>query len=434
MWRARAWIGPERSRARVLVGRCAHRRAGCDPPMLQYARLVRAPRVVNAARNRLYHDYIRYATPGGTLRIPLTTSKNILGVATSRGNRSHQADYYAFTALSLDPEELRLSVKKQFGYDWDPAAVGDNFNRQVAFVGIYDGHGGSAVSQYLRQELHSLFENVNPSIVPELFRWIREIGGYFKRYNGGPLEPWTHDDELAHGPFDLEARATAAFFEANRQLAMDKVAFDCGAAASVVLMQSLDAPATPFFAADKLAVTVAHVGDTRVLLCSAKDGTPLALTENHRPDSPAESSRLRKRMAAVITDSYGEARWMGALQSTRAFGDLNFAKFGITVEPDIRAKLLRGRDWGYMICVSDGITSMLSDAEIVDLARNARNSETAAKRILDFAQDLGGDDNATALVLPLAGWNKVQGPDHTKELREYRYNQMAGSSERMRRM
>ena len=97
-----------------------------------------------------------------------------------------------------------------------------------------------------------------------------------------------------------------------------------------------------------------------------------------------------------------------------------------------------------MICVSDGITSMLSDAEIVDLARNARNSETAAKRIvssshlrllhflsdllqLDFAQDLGGDDNATALVLPLAGWNKVQGPDHTKELREYRYNQMAGT-------
>ena len=64
MWRARAWIGSERSRARVLVGRCAHRRAGCDPPMLQYARLVRAPRVVNAARNRLYHDYIRYATPG----------------------------------------------------------------------------------------------------------------------------------------------------------------------------------------------------------------------------------------------------------------------------------------------------------------------------------------------------------------------------------
>ena len=46
---------------------------------------------------------------------------------------------------------------------------------------------------------------------------------------------------------------------------------------------------------------------------------------------------------------------------------------------------------------------------------------------LDFAQDLGGDDNATALVPPLAGWNKVQGPDHTKELREYRYNQMAGT-------
>ena len=38
--------------------------------MLQYARLVRAPRVVNAARNRLYHDYIRYATPGAPAAPP----------------------------------------------------------------------------------------------------------------------------------------------------------------------------------------------------------------------------------------------------------------------------------------------------------------------------------------------------------------------------
>ncbi|TRM66440.1 phosphatase 2C-like domain-containing protein [Schizophyllum amplum] len=399
---------------------------------------------------RSYHDYIRYATPGGTLRIPLATSKGILGVATSRGNRSHQADHYAFTALSLDPEELRLSVKKHFDYDWDPAAVGDGFNRQVAFVGIYDGCTWRLGRlPYLRQELHALFENVNPSIVPELFLWIKEIGGYFKRFQGGALEPWITMTRL---PTGLSTSRLAPLLHLGGEPA------NCHGQDGARLWRcsvrgthaSLDAPATPFFAADKLAVTVAHVGDTRVLLCSAKDGTPVALTENHRPDSPAESARLRKRMASVITDSYGEARWMGALQSTRAFGDLRYSKFGITVEPDIRAKLLRGmtfvgapghicltdagRDWGYLVCVSDGISSILSDAEIIDLARNARNSETAAKRILEFAQEIGSDDNATALVLPLAGWNKVEGPDSTKELREYRYNQLAGSSERQRRM
>jgi protein phosphatase PTC6 len=79
-------------------------------------------------------------------------------VANSRGNRrlvpllfhspthsiyhiiySHQEDFYAFAALSLNPEELKISVKKSHGIDWDPKKVGDAFSGQAVFVGIYDG-------------------------------------------------------------------------------------------------------------------------------------------------------------------------------------------------------------------------------------------------------------------------------------------------------
>lgn len=73
-------------------------------------------------------------------------------------------------------------------------------------------HGGSAVSQYLRQELHGIFESVNKSHIPELFGWIKEIGGYFKRFRGGALTPWIHNTE-GTPELDLEARATQAFFE-----------------------------------------------------------------------------------------------------------------------------------------------------------------------------------------------------------------------------
>jgi hypothetical protein len=52
---------------------------------------------------------------------------------------SHQEDFYAFAALSINPEELRISVKKSHGIDWDPEIVGDMFSRQVVFIGIYDG-------------------------------------------------------------------------------------------------------------------------------------------------------------------------------------------------------------------------------------------------------------------------------------------------------
>ncbi|KAF4623187.1 hypothetical protein D9613_002090 [Agrocybe pediades] len=385
----------------------------------RYLNFSRTPVIV-----RRYHDYIRVASQGGLMRVPLSSPK-VVGVVNSRGNRSHQEDFYGYATLSLNPEELRLSVKKAHGIDWDYDAVGEVMSRQVL-------HGGSAVSQYLRQELHGLFESVDKSVIADLFAWIKEIGGYFKRFKGGALAPWIEgksDEEMT-----LEARATLAFFEVDRNLSADSVAQTCGATASVAILHSLDAPSTPFFSAKTLALTVAHCGDTRVLLCNTEGGKVFPMTENHHADARVESIRLRRMMgSSLITDSYGESRWMGALANTRCLGDLRYKRFGVTPEPEVRTKLLNGEDWAFMVLVSDGISSMLSDAEIVDLARGAPDPKTAAERILAFSEELGGDDNATTIVVPLAGWGKVTGPDSTKDLREYRRNQAVGS-ERQRRM
>ncbi|KAF5313286.1 hypothetical protein D9619_002991 [Psilocybe cf. subviscida] len=387
-----------------------------------------SPRAITVAR---YHDYVRVATPGGLMRVPLG-SPNVIGVVNSRGNRSHQEDFYGFASLSLDPKELQLSVKKAHNVDWDPESVGGTLSQQVLFVGIYDGHGGSAVAQYLRQELHGLFESVNKPMIPELFAWIKEIGGYFKRFKGGAITPWK--DGNAQEELTLEARATLAFFEVDKNLSDDAIAQSCGATSSVAILHSLDSPSTPFFSAKKLSLTVAHCGDTRVLLCSTSSGEAFPMTETHHADSHVESIRLRSMMgSSLITDSYGESRWMGALANTRCLGDLRYKKFGITPEPEVRTKLLEGNEWAFLVLISDGISSILSDEEIVDLARDATTPKVAAQRILAFSEELGGDDNATAIVVPLAGWGKIQGTDKTKDLREYRRRQAVGS-ERQRRM
>ncbi|KAF8739338.1 hypothetical protein AX14_009910 [Amanita brunnescens Koide BX004] len=392
---------------------------------------IRHPSIPQCAR---YHDYIRVQPSGSnsTVRVPLRSPK-IIGVANSRGNRGHQEDFFAYATLSLDPEELRCSVKKAHGIDWDPNIVGEPFSRQAVLIGIYDGHGGSGVSQYLRQELHGLFESANKTSIPELYTWIKEIGGYFKRFTGGALTPWIHGVEDTPC-LDLEARATQTFFEIDRHLSSDEMAQSCGATASVAILHSLDSPATPFFSAKTLALTVAHCGDTRVLLCSTAGGQVHPMTENHHPDARIESSRLRRMVGtSLIADSFGENRWMGALANTRCLGDLHWKRFGVTPEPDVRAKLLNGSDWASIVLVSDGISSILSDEEVVDLTRGTMDPKIAAERIISFSQDLGGDDNATAIVVPLAGWGKVTGPDKTKDLREYRWRQAIGS-ERQRRM
>lgn len=80
-----------------------------------------------------------------------------------------------------------------------------------------------------------------------------------------------------------------------------------------------------------------------------------------------------------------------------------------------------------MVLVSDGISSVVSDQEIVDLARGATSPKHAANRILSFAEEMGSSDNLTAIVLPFAGWGHVSGPDQTKNLRAYRSSQMSQS-------
>lgn len=230
---------------------------------------LRIPAQHHLRRNtaKYYHDYTRFATPGtssclndilmyrlmltwsalgGIVRVPLNSPK-ILGVVSSRGNRrsvttrsalhcayrpcSHQEDHYAFATLSLPPESLAASIKKHHGVDWDASAVGEPLSREVTFVGIYDGyvrgvlgcicyscrcpysHGGSAVSQYLRQELHGMFESVDKEHIPELYQWARELGGYFKRFRGGVLAPWIDPGVKDTPILDTEARATQAFWE-----------------------------------------------------------------------------------------------------------------------------------------------------------------------------------------------------------------------------
>jgi protein phosphatase PTC6 len=137
-----------------------------------------------------------------------------------------------------------------------------------------DRHGGSTVSQYLRQELHGLFESVDKTHIPELYLWIKDQGGYFKRFRGGALTPWIHQSN-GTPPLDLEARATQAFFEVgetrnfryfmftndlslDRLLSIESEANECGATASVAILHSLDT--LPFFSSRKLILTVAHVG------------------------------------------------------------------------------------------------------------------------------------------------------------------------------
>jgi len=382
---------------------------------------------------RGYHDYLRLSAGAHTVRLPLNSPK-IIGSVTTRGTRTHQEDRFRVCCIHINPAELYATWSRSAPLKWDYSSLPGELAGQVLYAGLFDGHGGSAVSDFLHDELHSLLETADKDSIKDIYSWLKSHGGYFKRFRGGLLQPWVENPDTDTG-LDMDARSTLAFLKADKLIAeMIPKAKRVGSTATVALLHSLDVPSSPVLSAERVALRIAHCGDTRALICAARGGLAHRLTEKHHAEARHESARLR-RLGAVgsITDSFGETRWMGAVENTRGLGDTAFKRFGVTAEPEMTHRILHGPDWAFLVMVTDGVSSVLSDQEIVDVARYGDSPERAAYDIVNFAEELGAEDNSSALVIPLAGFGKITGVDQTKNLRVWRQNEHIGT-ERQRRM
>ncbi|KAJ2376165.1 Protein phosphatase 2C 6, partial [Coemansia sp. RSA 2603] len=104
-------------------------------------------------------------------------------------------------------------------------------------------------------------------------------------------------------------------------------------------------------------------------------------------------------------------------------------RFGVVAEPEVRHVDVAGDDAAFVAVVSDGLTGVLTDQEIADVAKGCPTPAHAARRLVDTAERLGSDDNMTAVVVRLPAWDTPM-LDVTRELRERRLE----SVERVRRL
>ncbi|KAI9806586.1 MAG: hypothetical protein M1825_006043 [Sarcosagium campestre] len=302
--------------------------------------------------------------------------------------------------------------------------------------------------------------------------WQETVGGYFKRFkpphfsigSGGQGQVMERErlrkqaKSSADLPVDgigIEAVMTYAFLKADynfvtaeasdedlvradRALNEDEIlgeasrprsnalgprSFNGGSTCSVAMI-STPTPMPFWNPASPSTLLTSHVGDTRILLCSTSTGGAVPLTTNHHPSSPVESSRLRRYAATFVTDSFGEER-MSGLANTRAFGDTQSKRLGVSAEPEIRRLELKPAEYSFLVLISDGVSGTLSDQEIVDIVKEARTPDQAAKDVVSFATEVSKEgDNATCLVVRLGGWERrVEGglgSLGTKEARDWR--------------
>ena len=53
-----------------------------------------------------------------------------------------------------------------------------------------------------------------------------------------------------------------------------------------------------------------------------------------------------------------------------------------------------------LLC-SDGLTNMVSDSKITDIFENGGSAELMLDRLIDAANDMGGNDNISAVIIDM---------------------------------
>ncbi|KIW99400.1 uncharacterized protein Z518_11388 [Rhinocladiella mackenziei CBS 650.93] len=334
----------------------------------------------------------------------------------------------------------------------------------------------------------SLIQSANKQSIKNLEKqltrnWKNLVGGYFRRFKpayfsiysgyqelGKGLDPMGESAEDADSGAAIEEVLTYAFLKADYDFVSAQAAkysentdttraerplndadilgepsklaghiggphtFKGGSTCSVAMV-STPSP-TPFWnPATPSSMLIAHVGDTRILLCSTATGAAIPLTTNHHPSSPIESNRLRRYAAAFVTDSFGEERISG-LANTRSFGDIASKRIGVSAEPEIKRIELGPAEYSFMVLMSDGVSGTLDDQEVVDIVKEAKTPEQAARDVVNFATEVSTEgDNATCLVVRMGGWERRQEGGHgslgTKESRNYKRQSAADPRSRM---
>jgi protein phosphatase len=128
-------------------------------------------------------------------------------------------------------------------------------------------------------------------------------------------------------------------------------------------------------------VCLAHVGDSRAYLL--RDGQFDQLTEDHS----FVAEQVRRGM--LTEEEAGRSKMHNVL--TRALGIDPY------VEVDVTEELLQEGDV-YLVC-SDGLFRELSISQISGVLQETEDAQRAANRLVDLANEAGGGDNITVIVL-----------------------------------
>jgi PPM family protein phosphatase len=125
---------------------------------------------------------------------------------------------------------------------------------------------------------------------------------------------------------------------------------------------------------------VAHVGDSRCYL--ARKGHIYQVSEDH------SLVNEQLKAGAITPDEARHSRFKNIITRSVGFeADVTVDMMGLEVEPGDR----------FVLCC-DGLSNLVDDQEILEIVRDAPLAD-APKKLIDLANERGGDDNITVIVI-----------------------------------
>ncbi|XP_002969292.2 probable protein phosphatase 2C 8 [Selaginella moellendorffii] len=149
-------------------------------------------------------------------------------------------------------------------------------------------------------------------------------------------------------------------------------------------------------------VVVMNLGDSRAIICGVEAGDCVRLTRDHQPYWEDE----RKRIEAAGGVIHSNGRLFGEFEVSRAIGDRDLKKFGMSAVPEFTVYHLQRQRPSplYLLVGSDGVFEKLRFQgvceTVIELLRNGEESGIAS-RVITKALVAGTSDNLTLVVAKL---------------------------------
>lgn len=226
----------------------------------------------------------------------------------------------------------------------------------INLLSIFDGHGGTYVSEYLKKNLPLYY--CHPKLkLPFLKDYHEEV-----------------------------------FRKLQENIIKNKNGYTSGSTCLLNIMYKHE---------NELHMNIVNLGDCRLVIVY-KDGSFKQVTIDHKPDDKIEKDRIKKMGGKIYKDSEGTYR-IGDLSLSRAFGDEDNAPY-ISQIPDVYYKKITPQT-KYVVMACDGLWDVINNKDLYKLLEESNNKNNKninlAVDLAEYALKKGSGDNVSVIVLHL---------------------------------